>query len=172
MNKQDRSRLIQQYKTGPEVLLAAWTACPLAARTWKPSSSEWSAHEIILHCGDSETFAATRIRLLLAEPNPIIAGYDQDTWVHTFDYGQLPIDLAFATISAVRASTNCVITGLDDQMWEAAGNHTEAGPYSAQDWLSIYGVHLHEHADQIRANADLWRLDQDGSNVSTSEGNT
>jgi hypothetical protein len=172
MNKQHRSRLIQQYRTGHEVLLAAWTACPLAARTWKPSTSDWSAHEIILHCGDSETFAATRIRLLLAEPNPIIAGYDQDAWVHTFDYGHLPIDLAYATIVAVRASTFHVIMGLKDESWEKAGNHTDAGAYSAQDWLSIYGVHLHEHADQIRANANLWRTQHDATRASTTEGNT
>lgn len=154
------------------MLRAAWSACPPAVRIWKPSSSAWSAHEIILHCGDSETFAATRIRLLLAEPNPIIVGYDQDAWVHTFGYGRLSIELAFSTIAAVRASTFHVITGLEDESWEATGNHTEAGPYSAEDWLSIYGVHLHEHAGQIHANADHWRLHHDGSNAATSERNT
>ncbi|MDQ3656164.1 MAG: DinB family protein, partial [Chloroflexota bacterium] len=146
MDKQDRSRLIQQYGAGPDVLQAAWNACSTEARHWKPSNADWSAHEIVIHCGDSETFAATRIRLLLAEPKPMIVGYDQDTWVRTFDYGQLPNDLAFAMIAAVRASTFHLIQSLDDRAWDAAGNHTEAGPYSAGDLLNIYGVHLHDHA--------------------------
>ncbi len=158
MNRQDRSRLIQQYGAGPEVLRSAWEACPPAARYWQPSPDDWSAHEIILHCGDSETFAATRIRLLLAEPAPLIVGYDQDAWVRTFDYRHLSADLALATIAAVRALTFDLIQRLDEQSWEAEGSHTESGSYTAGDWLKIYGVHLHDHADQINANVDHWRL--------------
>lgn len=163
MNRQDRSRLIQQYGAGPEVLRSAWEACPPAARNWKPSPDDWSAHEIILHCGDSETFAATRIRLLLAEPKPVIVGYDQDAWVRTFEYERLSTDLAFAMIEAARASTYRLIQRLDDHSWAASGTHTEAGPYSAYDWLGIYGVHLHDHADQINANVDHWRSHHDDS---------
>ncbi len=157
MDELDRSRLIAMYGSGPEVLLTAWNACPQSARHWKPASDAWSAHEIILHCGDSETFAATRIRLLLAEPNPVIVGYDQDAWVRTFDYGELSADLAFVAIEAARALTFSLIQRLDDRAWAAAGTHTEAGSYSAADWLGIYGVHLHDHADQIDANVEHWR---------------
>lgn len=157
MDAQDRSRLIQQYGAGAEVLQAAWNTCSPDARHWKPAQNAWSAHEIVIHCGDSETFAATRIRLLLAEPKPTIVGYDQDAWVRTFDYGQLRTDLAFAMIAAARASTFHLINGLDDRAWDATGHHTEAGPYTAKDWLNIYGVHLHDHADQINANANHWR---------------
>ncbi len=170
MDKQDRSRLIQQYGAGAEVLQAAWNACPPDARHWKPAQADWSAHEIVIHCGDSETFAATRIRLLLAELTPTLVGYDQDAWVRTFYYGQLPTNLAFAMIAAVRASTFHLIQRLDDHAWDAAGNHTEAGPYSADDWLSIYGVHLHDHADQINANANHWRQLHGDSSPVANEG--
>lgn len=172
MDNVNRSRLIEQYGAGVEVLRAAWDACPLEARHWKPPETAWSAHEIVIHCGDSETFAATRIRLLVAEPRPVIVGYDQDAWVRTFDYGQLPANLAFALIDAVRASTYHLIQRLDDRAWEAAGNHTESGRYSAIDWLNTYGVHLHDHAVQIYANIDRWRTHHDGaSNPARTERN-
>lgn len=117
--------------------------------------------EIVQHCSDSETFAATRIRLLLAEPDPVIVGYDQDAWVAAFDYGALSAEDAFEVIAAVRKTTSILIAGLDDRQWRASGRHTESGPYSAQDWLAIYGVHLHDHADQIRANIHSWQARHD-----------
>ncbi len=157
MNEETRTRLIQRYGAGPAVLRTAWDDCPSEARHWKPSSDAWSAHEIVIHCADSETFAFTRIRLMAAESRPIIVGYDQDVWVRSFGYEHLPVDLALATIAAVRASTFHLIQQLDDGAWEATGNHTESRPYTATDWLATYAAHLHDHADQIRSNVEHWR---------------
>ncbi len=153
--------MIEQYGAGPKELRVAWDACPPDARQWKPSEADWSAAEIIQHCSDSETFAVTRIRLLLAEPDPVIVGYNQDAWVGAFDYGSLAIEDAFEVIVAVRRATHSLIARLDDRQWEATGRHTASGPYSAQDWLAIYSVHLHDHADQIRSNVHAWRNGHD-----------
>jgi hypothetical protein len=30
------------------------------------------------------------------------------------------------------------------------GTHTESGPYTAEKWLTIYAVHAHDHAAQIK----------------------
>lgn len=157
METHDRARLIQQYADGPAELRAAWDTCPDDVRPWKPSESAWSAAEIVQHCADSETFAATRIRLLIAEPDPVIVGYDQDAWAEAFGYGTLSPDDAFNVIAAVRKSTHSLIARFGDRQWAATGRHTESGRYTALDWLAIYGVHLQDHADQIRSNVDRWR---------------
>lgn len=169
MDSQIRSQLILQYGAGADALQAAWTSSPPEARAWKPSSDAWSAHEIVIHCADSETFAATRIRLLAAEPRPLIVGYDQDAWADAFDYANLPADLAFATIAAVRASTFDLIQRFDDRVWHAAGTHSQSGPYTAEDWLRTYAAHLHGHANQISSNIDRWRAHHDDSGSVSSE---
>lgn len=160
LNQEERSKLIQQYIEGPTLLHAAWSEVPAEARTWRPSESEWSAHEIIVHCADSETFAATRIRLLISDPNPIIVGYDQDEWVDIFRYLDRSTELAFDTIRAVRANTVPVILAMPDAAWQASGSHTQSGRFTAEDWLRSYGVHLHEHATQIEANLQAFRKAQ------------
>ena len=43
-----------------------------------------------------------------------------------------------------------------------SGRHTESGHVTAEDWLRIYAVHLHDHADQIAANAAAWSASQPG----------
>jgi hypothetical protein len=93
----------------------------------------------------------------MAEPNPLIVGYDQDAWVHTFSYHERSVELAFAGVATVRALTNNLLATFDDAAWARTGTHTESGPYSAVDWLETYAAHLHDHAEQIRSNVRLWQ---------------
>ena len=114
MDKAERDRLIAAYGEGPSLLKAAWESVPEDARMWRPALADWSAHEIVIHCADSETYAATRIRLLAAEADPVIVGYDQDAWVGAFTYDNLPADVALTVIEAVRALTLRVIEALGE----------------------------------------------------------
>jgi len=148
----ETAALIAQYAAGPDILRAALAQVPADALQWRPAPDEWSAHEIIVHCADSETASAHRIRVLLVEPDPVIVGYDQAAWAKRLDYHTHPLDLALAAVTAARADTTALIETLPPEAWTQAGRHTEAGRYTAEDWLRLYAVHLQEHADQIAAN--------------------
>jgi hypothetical protein len=41
---------------------------------------EWSVAEVLQHLADSDLITGYRIRLMLAQDNPPIPGYDQDAW--------------------------------------------------------------------------------------------
>ena len=153
----DREALIGQYEAGPARLRAALAAVPAEALQWRPAPGEWSAHEIVVHCADSEANAALRIRYLVAEPDPLIVGYDQEEWARRFDYHGHPIEPALLTVQAVRANTVPLLRRLDEAAWARVGRHTESGTYSAERWLQIYAAHLEEHAQQIEANVAAWR---------------
>ena len=76
-----------------------------------------AAHEIVVHCGDSETNAAGRLRYLLAETEPRILGYDQDRWAAVLDYHSLPVEPALAAVEAARKNTMPLLERLtDDRM--------------------------------------------------------
>ncbi len=156
-SRPDRDALIAQYAAGPARLKAALASVPAEAMTWRPAPDEWSAHEIVCHCADSETNSYARIRYVLAEPAPVIQGYDQDQWAKTFDYHRHPLEPALATVEAVRANTAALIRRLPDEAWAREGRHTESGRYSAEDWLTIYAEHLEGHARQIEKNVALWK---------------
>ncbi len=156
-SRADRDALIAQYAAGPARLKAALASVPAEAMTWRPAPDEWSAHEIVCHCADSETNSYARIRYVLAEPAPVIQGYDQDQWAKTFDYHRHPLEPALATVEAVRANTAALIRRLPDEAWAREGRHTESGRYSAEDWLTIYAEHLEGHARQIEKNVALWK---------------
>ena len=157
MNQHERDTLIRQYADGPRRLREALAKVPEAARKWRPAPGEWSAHEVICHCADSETNAYARIRFLVAEKEPVIQGYDQEVWARMFDYHALPLDPALATVDAVRASTASLLRTLTEADWAKRGQHTESGAYGAEIWLQIYADHLENHARQIENNLAAWQ---------------
>ena len=157
LSRSERDTLIAQYAAGPARLKAALATVPTEAMKWRPAPGEWSAHEIICHCADSETSAYARIRLLTAETEPTIQGYDQDRWAKTLDYHSHPLEPALATVDGVRANTAALIRRLPDEAWTRAGRHTESGRYTAEEWLKIYADHLEGHARQIEQNVGQWK---------------
>ena len=152
-----REKLIQQYAEGPRRLRQALATVPTEALRWRPKPGEWSAHEVVVHCADSETQAASRIRVVVSEKEPLIQGYDEAQWARDFDYHAHPLDLALATVDAVRANTAALLRRLPETAWAKAGRHTESGPYTAEDWLTIYAEHLENHARQIEGNVAAWK---------------
>jgi hypothetical protein len=160
LDRAKREALIQQFADGPARLRAALATVPPAALKWRPAPKEWSAHEVVVHCADSETNSFARIRFLVAEMAPTIQGYDQEKWATTFGYHDLPLEPALAVVDAVRASTTALIRGLPESAWTRTGRHTESGSYSAEDWLAIYADHLEGHARQIENNVAQWKASQ------------
>lgn len=156
LSRSERDALIAQYAAGPARIRAALATVPAAAMKWRPAPGEWSAHEIVCHCADSETNSYARIRFLLSEKDPVIQGYDQEQWAKTLDYHGHPLEPALATVDGVRANTAALIRRLPDEAWARAGRHTESGRYTAEDWLKIYAEHLEGHARQIEKNVELW----------------
>lgn len=152
----ERAALIERYAHGPILLKRALAKVPPEALQWKPAPGKWSVHEIIVHCADSETNAHMRLRYLLAEPDPLIVGYDQAQWATAFDYHSLPLGTALAAVEAVRANTVPLLQRLVERDWQKTGRHTESGRYSTEDWLRVYAEHLEKHSRQIERNLGEW----------------
>jgi hypothetical protein len=157
LTRSERERLIQQYADGPPRLEQAIASVPDEARQWRPAPGEWSAHEVVWHCVDSETNAAARIRYVVCEPDPLVLSYDENVWARALAYHGLPLPPALATVRAVRGSTALVIRTLPEEAWSREGRHTASGRYTAEDWLRIYAEHLEIHARQIEANLAAWQ---------------
>lgn len=157
MDRTQRERLIQQYADGPRRLGDALAKVPAPARQWRPAPGEWSAHEVVCHCADSETTAYSRIRYVLAEKEPLIVGYDQEEWARRFDYHALPLEPALAAVAAIRLLTTAMLRQLPEEAWARKARHTEIGDYPAEKWLELYAEHLEGHAQQIEKNLAAWQ---------------
>jgi hypothetical protein len=158
MTSNGREALFVRYEDGPRKLRAAWEQVPGKARQWRPAEGKWSAHEVVVHCADSETISGTRIRFLIGEDSARIMGYDEAEWARRFDYHRADPELSLRQIEMVRAWTAAMIRGLPESAWSRAGTHSQQdGPYTASRWLELYAEHLEVHERQILRNLAAWK---------------
>jgi len=153
MDQQERERLIAMYRDGYRVVVEALHGISHEELAARPASGKWSAREIVHHLGDSEMTAAVRLRLLLAQDRPVIHGYDQDEFGRRLYYDR-PHETSLEAFRWARESTAELLERLTPAEWSREGTHTENGRFGVEQWLEIYGVHAHQHAQQIRAARD------------------
>ena len=158
MTPEERKDLIAKYAAGYDEVMNALNGFSADTLGAHPIDGKWSAREIVHHLGDSETTSAIRLRKLLVEDNPLIQGYDQDQFATKLRYNERDMAPALEAFRCARESTMQVIDLMTDDGWKRAGNHTESGPYSTEDWLQIYAAHAHNHAAQIRRLRDALDL--------------
>jgi hypothetical protein len=141
------------YEAATQEFLTIASAVP-ADKLDINDGENWSSRQVIHHCADSEAQSYARLRRLVAEPNPVIQGYDENLWATdaTLGYTDLPVENSLAVFTAVRAGSLDIIKRLKPEQLELTGIHTEAGEYSLKRWLETYTRHANNHADQIKQN--------------------
>lgn len=149
MDAAERSALIDRYEDGYRAVAAALAGITEAELEAREGPGEWCPREIVHHLADSEMTSAIRLRLLIAEENPTIIGYDQEGFVRDL-FSDRPIAPSLAAFEAARAATVPILRRMGDAEWQRAGTHSESGRYTVEEWLRIYSAHAHDHADQIR----------------------
>jgi DinB superfamily len=150
MTSQERQELIAQYKDGYNEVAHSLEGFPSNLLTAHPIEGKWSAAEIVHHLADSETTSGLRLRRLLVEDHPLIQGYDQDAYAAHLNYNNREIAPALDAFRSARATAAQLFDFMSDEDWLRQGTHSESGAYTAQNWLSIYAAHAHNHAAQIR----------------------
>ena len=144
-----REWLMDRYASAAAAVDDALAGIDEADLDRRPPSGEWTARQIVHHLADSESMAYVRLRRVIAEDDPIIAGYDEPEWARRLHYDR-PIEPSLAVLRAVRAASHQLLTALTPDEWARSGTHSDSGSYSVERWLAIYADHSHEHADQIR----------------------
>jgi len=92
--------------------------------------------------------SALRIRRLLTEDEPVIHGYDEAAFARKLTSDR-PIEPSIEAMRWARETTAQLLDRMTEEEWSKVGTHSESGPYSAEDWLTIYAAHAHDHALQI-----------------------
>ncbi|MBI3159592.1 MAG: DinB family protein [Chloroflexi bacterium] len=158
MDKQERDALIEEYGAGYRKLKACLDSLPREMWQFKPASTEWSVHEIIVHLADSESNSALRARRLIVEPGQSVMAYDQDVWANGLNYHDQNWEDALETVRLVRKSTYELLKMQPDEVWTHAAVHPEfSDPYTFERWLKIYAAHIPGHIDQMRGNEKVWK---------------
>jgi len=147
MDPDEKARLIRQYRNGHRAVVEALDGVT-EDELDRAADGGWTPRQIAHHLADSEMMSAIRIRRLLAEPQPLIHGYDEKGFAERLT-GDRPIEPSLEAMRWARETCAQLLERMTDDDWKIVGTHSESGRYSTEDWLRIYADHAHEHAAQI-----------------------
>ncbi len=158
MNKQERDAKIEAYGKGYALLAAALKDIPPEAWEYKPSPSEWSVKEILVHMGDSESMAALRLRKLIVEPGTTLMAYNESGWADALNYLKQDAEDSLQIIKYARQSTYRLLKTLPEEVFHHAVIHPEYDePYTFDRWLTIYADHIPDHIRQMKKSYEAWK---------------
>jgi hypothetical protein len=149
VTRDERLSLLARYREGAHVLAAAVAGLTDDELDIRPPDGGWTPRQVAHHCADSELMSAIRLRRLLAEDRPVIAGYDEPEFARRLHYDR-PVEASLAAVRAARATCAEILERIGEEDWAREGTHTESGRYRMEDWLRIYADHCHDHAAQVR----------------------
>jgi DinB family protein len=153
MDAERRRELIARYRAGHQAVSDALQGIE-DEELDRSASGEWTPREIAHHLADSEMTSAIRLRRLISEDEPLIAGYDEAEFARRLTRDR-PIEPSIEAMRWARESSAQILERLTDDEWKRTGTHSESGPYSVERWLEIYAAHAHDHAAQIKRSRGL-----------------
>jgi hypothetical protein len=148
VDSEQRAQLIKRYREGHRAVVDALKGIT-EEELDRSASGEWTPRMVAHHLADSEMMSALRLRRLLTEADPVIHGYDEAEFARLLTSDR-PIEPSIEAMRWARESTGQLLERMTEEDWRRAGTHAESGPYSVEDWLTIYAKHAHDHAAQIK----------------------
>ncbi len=113
------------------------------------AENKWSVLQVVQHLADSELVYGYRMRLIVAEDQPGIPGYDQDAWATNLQYNNLALLNVMADLTAMRTMNLRWLSALSDEELDQWGMHSERGQESVRHILKLLAAHDLVHLNQI-----------------------
>lgn len=149
-----------QYNT-PAAIVAILRSTPaildsicrdLPEEDWvrRPAAGEWCLTEVLCHLRDVENEVnMARVRKVLSETNPFIAGKDTDQWALERKYHQENGMNALQQFTAARVKVLEILENLRPEEWNLPARHTIFGPTRLVELSSIAAAHDRLHVQQV-----------------------
>jgi len=110
---------------------------------------KWSIVMVLDHLVDQELVTGYRLRAVVAEPEPELRGYDQDSWAQRLRYGQADAEVLLEELDVLRRRNLRLLAALEPGEWARAGRHAERGPESVARLTALMAGHDLVHRAQI-----------------------
>ena len=118
--------------------------------TTRPGPNKWSVSEILAHLAEDEIATAWRYRQMVEHNGIELAGFDQDMWARTGEYGSRVPEESLTLFRLLRAANLRFLRNLVPEQWESFGIHSERGRISVRDLALHMAGHDANHVEQIR----------------------
>jgi FMN phosphatase YigB (HAD superfamily) len=141
--------LMANLRSTPAAIATLVTPISPDGWTHPPASAEWGLTEILCHLRDVEVEVnLPRIRRLLTEDDPFLAGEVTDRWVEERHYAQQDGPQALFDFISARKETISLLNDLQVE-WSRTARHSIFGRTSLQELVGFITGHDRAHVQQI-----------------------
>lgn len=148
---------LERFRRGPELLAAVLEGVDGEEMDFAPVADKWSVRTVLAHLADAELVAAHRFRQVIAEKNPTLMAFDQDAWARNLDYARRPPQQSLDSFRRIRTENYELLKALPEPAFERTGMHSERGPLTLGQMLSMFAGHAESHARQMQAIRDEYK---------------
>jgi uncharacterized damage-inducible protein DinB len=137
--------IINQYSTGGAKLKAAIAGLSREQLLAVPIPGKWSIQQVVIHLADADLILSDRMKRVIAEEKPALLAFDQDAFLARLHCDAQPADEAAALFDQNRRLFARVLNALPAEIFERIGIHSERGPMTLRDILTMTVRHLDHH---------------------------
>ena len=152
--------LIDKYESGGALLKSAIADLSPAMLTWRPPADAgiglWSIQQIIIHLMDSDLIWAGRMKMIIAEEDPIIIGFSESKFAARLFYDEQDAARAAEIFDLNRRQVAAMLRKLDDAAFARTGRHSDAGSITLATAVQWMANHVEHHVKFIREKRQ-WR---------------
>jgi uncharacterized damage-inducible protein DinB len=139
------SRLIEAYLEGPISLRSVVADLSPEQLRAHPVPGKWSVLEVVCHLVDSEQAWCHRMKRVIAEPRPLLIGYDEHRFATSLAYHDRDLEQELALLEGMRKQMACILRTLPEAAWSFTGVHSERGLMTLEDLLRAEAEHIPHH---------------------------
>lgn len=111
---------------------------------------KWSMIQVVQHLADTEIVWGWRLRMVIAEERPSIAGFDQDLWAQRLGYADVPLADALEQLRLLRRLNLRVVRAVPEpERHLRVGIHAERGEETLTHMLRLEAGHDLAHLRQL-----------------------
>ncbi|MEM6783275.1 MAG: DinB family protein [Bacteroidota bacterium] len=136
-------------RTTPSALREAVAGLTEAQARRPEQPDAWSIVQVVQHLVDSELVYGYRMRVIVAEDGPTLAGYDQDAWAEAFGTDGISLTEALDDFAALRTLNLRWLARQLPKTWARTGQHAERGTESVGQIVQLLAAHDLVHLRQV-----------------------
>jgi hypothetical protein len=141
--------LAERYLASVEAFTEAIKHVPPEITDWQQSPDKWSARDVAFHVAEIDQMLGLRLRRILGEEYPELAGVDTQAGVRLFRRSRLDLALALDSLAATSALNTALIEKLSAADLKRKGRHSQGHDVSAADLAAFMAFHIEAHIKQV-----------------------
>jgi hypothetical protein len=139
------AELIDNYLAGPRALRQAVAGLTREQLLARPVAGKWSTLEVVCHLADFDPILADRMKRVIAEERPQLLGADEKRFAAALAYHERDVEEELTIIERTRSQMARILRTLPPEALRRAGVHTERGPLTLEQLLTITTKHIPHH---------------------------